>query len=191
VTASPANTYRAHFTERAETYSFPSSGHGHHEVTFTVLKAKSPIIENELLYEGGVYDDRFSELFPEHSWISDSLLRFGRKDIPQSQHDEITVANETGRTLKYLWLGAGKYERFLLFELQSASSVTLRVQAQTDEGQDSSYIGCKGKFDDGKAFAEVAANFSILGKYRGPSHYSVRITEKAVLITSQEFEVLP
>jgi hypothetical protein len=191
VTTSPANTFQAHFAERAEIHRSPSAGHGHKEVTLTVLKRNSPIIKDELLYEGGVYDDRFSELFPEHNWVSDSLLRFGRKDIPQSQHDEITVANETGRTLTYLWLRSGKYELFLLFELKPALTVTLRSQAQTDEGQDSSYIGCKGKFDDGKALAEVAANFSIRGKYRGPSHYSVRITEKGVLIASQEFEALP
>ncbi len=130
-------------------------------------------------------------MFREHNWVSDSLLRFGRKDISQSQPDEITVANETGQTLTYLWLRSGKYELFLLFELKPALTVTLRSQAQTDEGQDSSYIGCKGKLEDGKAIAEVAANFSIRGKYRGPSHYSVRITEKRVLITSQEFEALP
>jgi hypothetical protein len=159
VTTSPANTYQAQFAERGQPQNSASSGRGRHEVRFTVSKGNIPIVENEPVYEGGVYDDRFSELFPEHGWVSDSLLRFGRKGSPQAQHDEVLVSNETDRPVTYLWVNAGKYEMYLILELRPQSSVTLRVQPQTDEGMDFSYIGCKGRFRDGRAIAEAAGNF--------------------------------
>jgi hypothetical protein len=187
LTISPDTTYQVDCKEEVGTHAA-----GHHEVRFKVLKEKRPIIENELLYEGGFYDNRFSELFPDHSWVSSSVLRFGRKDsVPLSQHDEVIVANETDQSLTYLRLNAGKYEAFLLFEVKPKSSLTLNVQPQSDEGRDSSYIGCKGRFDDGNLIAEAAGNFGVRGRYRGRSHYSVKITNKGVLISSQEFAALP
>ncbi len=124
--------------------------------------------------------------------ISDSSLRFGRKgEQSPSQYDEVTVVNQASRIVRYLWLNSGKYELFLFFEVQPASSITFHVQPQTDVGQDLSYIGCKGRFDDGSAIAEVATNFDIRQKYRGPAHYVVRITESGVLVASNEFKVLP
>ena len=187
LTISPDTTYQVHCKEEVGTQAS-----GHHEVRFEVRKEKRLIIENEVLYEGGYYDNRFSELFPDHSWVSSSVLRFGRKDrLPLSQHDEVIVANETDQTLTYLRLNAGKYEAFLLFEVQPKSCLTLNVQPQSDEGRDSSYIGCKGRFDDGNSVAEVAGNFGVRGRYRGRAHYAVKITNKGVLISSQEFEALP
>jgi hypothetical protein len=169
-----------------------TQGSNHHEVRFDVAKQNRSIVENEVLYDGGFYDDRFSELFPEHSWVSSSILRFGRKDsLPPSQHDEVIVANETDQTLTYLRLNAGKYEIFLLFEVAPKSSLILNVQPQSDEGADSSYIGSKGRFDDGKSLAEAGGNFAVRGRYRGRAHYTVKITNKGFLIGSQEFEALP
>lgn len=186
-TISPDTTYQVDCKEEVG-----SQASSHHEVRCDVLKEKRPIIKNELLYEGGFYDNRFSELFPEYSWVSTSVLRFGRQDsVLPSQHDEVIVANETDQTLTYLRLDVGKYEAFLLFEVQPKSSLTLNVQPQSDEGRDSSYVGCKGRFDDGNLIAEAAGNFGVRGRYRGRSHYAVKITNKGVLISSQEFEALP
>lgn len=183
-TTSPDGTYRALFKEQV---SVP--GPLHHEVQFDVLKGDLRIVKDELLYKGGAYDSRFPELFPEHRWISSSVLRFGGKDnLPEAQHDEISIENATDRTLTYLRVNDGKYEVFLLFELQPRSFVTLYVQPQTDEGQDLSYIGCKGRFDDGTSIAEVAGNFRVRGRYHGRSHYSVKISDKGVQITSKELE---
>lgn len=187
LTISPDTTYQVDCKEGADTQVS-----GHHEVRFAVLKEKRPIIENKLLYEGGFYDNRFSELFPEHTWVSSSVLRFGRKDsVLLSQHDQVIIANETDQTLTYLRLNVGKYEAFLLFEVKPKSSLTLNVQPQSDEGHDSSYIGCKGRFDDGNIISEAAGNFGVRGRYLGRSHYTVKITDKGVLISSQEFEALP
>jgi len=185
-TSSPTGTYQVHCKE------VDIQDAEHHEVRFDVFKGRSPLIQKEVLYEGGRYDDKFSKLFPEHSWPSASVLRFGRKDrLPEYQHDEVTVANETDRTVAYLRLNAGKYEAFLVFELLPKSSVTLNVQPQTDDGRDASYIGCKGRLDNGNPIAESAGNFRVRGKYRGRAHYAVNITDQGVSIKSKEFELLP
>ena len=149
------------------------------------------ILKDEQLIEGGVYDNMFSELYPEHLWVSPSVLRFGRKDnSPKPQHDEVSVENATDRTITYLRVNAGKYETFLLFELKPRSLVTLNAQAQTDEGKDLSYIGCKGRFEDGTTIGEKPGNFDIRGKYAGLAHYSIKVSDSAVQIISKEFESL-
>ena len=183
-TKSPDSAYRLHFKERI---GFPRPTR--HEIQFDLFKEQTRILKDEQLYEGGVYDSRFSELYPEHLWVSPSALRFGSKDnLPKSQHDELVVENATDRTITYLRVNAGKYETFLLLELKAGSFVTLEVEAQTDKGQDLSYIGCKGRFADGTPIGEEAGNFLVKGKYRNPAHYSLRISDNGVSITSKEFE---
>lgn len=185
-TTSPDGTYRTQFKERV---GFPRPTR--HEVRFDVFKGEVGILKDEQLIEGGVYDDMFSVLYPEHAWISPSVLRFGRKDrSPEPQHDEVSIENATDRTITYLRVNAGKYETFLLFELKPRSLVTLNAQAQTDKGHDSSFIGCKGRFEDGTPIREKPGDFDIRGKYSSPAHYSVKVSDSAVLITSKEFDSL-
>src|SRR5690349_4284032 len=64
---SPDATYRVHFNERVD---FPRPPL--HEVRFDVFNGDVRILKDELFYSGGLYDDRFSELFPEHGWPSAS-----------------------------------------------------------------------------------------------------------------------
>src|SRR5205085_1237112 len=94
-TASPNNIYKVQLKEQVEIYHVPFTGHGLHEVKLGVFKEGKSIVEDETLYSGGVYDGRFLDLFPEHVWIDDSVLRFGEKDLlPQSQHDEVSISNQ-------------------------------------------------------------------------------------------------
>lgn len=185
-TSSPDATYLVHLKERLGV-ARPT----HHDVLLDISKGELSLLKGEQFNEGGVYDDTFSVLYPEHNWISPFILRFGHKDdVPTPQHDEIGIENATERTLTYLRIDAGKYETFLLLELKAGSSLTLKTQPQTDVGQDLSYIGCKGRFDDGTSIEEQAANFSVRGKYRGPAHYGIRISERGVVISSNDFESL-
>lgn len=183
---SPDATYRVDFKERAG-----SPRPTRHEVQFDVFRRDLRIIKDEQFYEGGIYDDKFSELYPEHHWTSPAVLRFGRKDnVPESQHDEVSIQNATERTVTYLRVNVGKYEAFLLLDLKPGSIVTLSAQPQTDNGQDLSFIGCKGRFDDGTPIREEAGNFLVRGKYHGPAHYSIKISDKDVQISSREFASL-
>jgi hypothetical protein len=102
------------------------------------------------------------------------------------------VSKQKAKDLKlsYLRVNVGKYEAFLLLDLKPRSIVTLKVQPQTDDGQDLSYIGCKGRFDDGTPLKEEAGNFIVRGKYHGPAHYSLKISDDSVLISSRDFEPL-
>ena len=183
---SPDATYRTHFKERVG-----SPGPTRHEVRFDVFKGEVSLLKDEQFYEGGVNDNMFSDLYPEHLWISPSVLRFGRKDnSPEPQHDEVSIENDTDRLITYLKVNAGKYESFLLLELKPRSLVVLNPQPQTDKGQDLSYIGCKGRFNDGTPIGEEAGNFRVQGRYRGSAHYSIKISTNGVLISSKEFESL-
>lgn len=78
----------------------------------------------------------------------------------------------------------------LILELKPGSNVTLKAQPQTDEGQDLSYIGCKGRFDDRTSTREEAGNFRVRDKYQGPAQYAIEISEQGVLISSKDFQPL-
>jgi len=188
-TTSPNNTYTVQLKEQAAISRVPFSGHGNHAVSLSVLKVGGRTVENEGLYGGDVYDDRFLDLFPVHDWISESIIRFGKKDtIPQSQHDEVYVANNTNQVITYLTLRAKKDEMILQFDLQPKSVVKLYVEPQSDQRADLSWIWCKGKFVSGQNILETGTNFKIRGKYNGPAHYCVSVKDQQVSIESREFE---
>jgi hypothetical protein len=138
---------------------------------------------------GDVNDQRFSQLFPKWDWISNSAIKFGRKDAgPQTWQDELTIANETNRVVTYLNVRVGKDEMFLLLELQPGSVVKLPVQPQTNKNADLSWVWCSGKSEPGTNLPEAGTNFNIRGKYSGPAHYCIEIKDDGASIGSREFE---
>jgi hypothetical protein len=188
-TVSPNLTYKIHLKEQTNISHKPFNGQDNHQVVFSVLKNGEQIIENEDLYGGDIYDDRFTVLFPEHEWIADSVIRFGNKNSPSStQHDEISISNSTEKVIAYLRVRAGKGEMFLLFDLQPKSVIRLNTKPQTDRGEDLSWVDCKGKFNDGERISEEGANFKVRGKYQGTAHYCISINNNGLDIKSQEFE---
>jgi len=187
-TQSPSNAYEVLLEEQADISGDPFfTKHGHHEVRLTARKEGHTIIEKELLYSGGTYDERFQDLFPGHEWISDSALRFGQSGTGPQKGDELVVHNETNGTLPYLLVRAGKYEMFLLLDLAPKSTARLATASQSDGRNDSTYVSCKGVLQGGNHIPEIGRNFEIRGKDRVPGHYAVTVVDGNVLITSQEF----
>lgn len=187
-TVSPNRTYTVQLKEQVQSALPLFEGNSTHWIRMNVIKGSQTIIKDVGLYGGDKYDDRFAELFAEHNWISDSILWFSNRDfIPQSQHDEVTISNETNKVITYFRLVVEKNEMFLLFDIQPKPARILSVHPQTDRGRDYSWISGTGKTDD-KDIAEYGVNFEVRDRYKNPAHYCIKIKDEGLTITSKEFE---
>jgi hypothetical protein len=139
------------------------------------------------LYSGNQYDDLFLNLYPVQEWVSDATLRFGdERKLPPSQHDEISISNNTGKSFDYFRVDFGVSEKFLTFDLAPGAKIQLRALPQTDKQSDVSGVICfAGR--DGK-YIERSAGFKVRGKYRGTAHYYIEIKDSDIDIKSSEFE---
>lgn len=190
-TESPDRTYKVVLKQETGTGKVNPAREAEARIGFNVTKGGTSIVSKELLYSGDSLDMPFETLYPQHSWVSESVLRFG-EELPgfKAQHDEIKVHNQTNRSLTYLRVNSGKYEMFLLFELKPNSTVILPTRAQPSVESDLSWISSVGKFEHGVPLKEEGKNFYIRGKYNGPAHYSILIREDGITILSEEFEAL-
>jgi len=186
---SPDNTYTLRLQEQGDIPLTPPNGHGDHQVRFSVIKGGTAVVENETLYAGDVYDERFSELFPKWEWVTNAAIRFGQKSAgPPTQHDAVIIANDTDEVVTYLNVRVGKDEMFLLFELPPKSTTELSVQPQTGQKADLSWVWCRGRLGSGANLPEAGTNFNIRGKYSGPAQYCIEIKDGGASIGSREFE---
>lgn len=191
VTESPNKTYKVVLEKGRGTPDVDSTRDDEIVVRFSAAERGTSLVSKELLYSADSLDRPFEILFPNHLWISESALRFG-EDLSRSQvrPDEIKVLNETDQRITYLRINSGKYEMFLLFEINPNTNMTLSTQAQTDTVSDLSWISGTGRFEDGKILPEEGKNFYIRGKYSGPAHYAIIIRKEGIIIQSEEFEAL-
>jgi len=121
-TASPQKTYLVKLEGRGE--SFTSTVQ---QVKLTVLKGAETIAVDVNFYREEV-DHPFSEEFPVHEWMSDSVLRLGKENTAQSTGDKIVVINNGNDRLDVLKVEyASRGEKFLIFDLDPGARVELKV----------------------------------------------------------------
>jgi hypothetical protein len=188
-TTSPDSTYLIQVEGEnfppSRSYSFYS--HGDHEANFNLFKQGNSIITHEPLYGGDGFDNLFLTLYPSYEWVSANTLRFGeKKNLPQSQQDEILVSNNTGEYLRYVRINFGGDEMFIVVDLPSKATTHLYAQPQTDEYSDLSGITCVAR--KAGPYMTKRADFDIRGKYKAPAHYFIDVGISDIKITSQEFE---
>ena len=188
-TTSPERNYEVMLKERAELSWWPLdwSGHDNHNVQLTVMKNGKTMIESETIFSGRAFDSRFRQNWPNQAWQSNNVLQFTVHDFsPSLNRDQVFVTNDTDHALSYFRVDAR--DMFLLLELGPHSSVRLFATPQTDKIGDTSWVGCFGRFDDGRVLRYEGKNFIIRGKYVSPAHYSISIRDIGVVIESKEFE---
>jgi hypothetical protein len=188
-TVSPDKTYTVRIKELRETHVIPFTDIGDPAgcpAEFSVYKNGRPLIEK---MDIGDDSNLFSDLYPDHYWVSDSVFRIGDKDPEELGHDEVVVTNNSGQALEYLRVKTCKWEMFWLFDVQPGSTTKLSVCPQTNTRADVSGISSYGKFFDGRDIPFATAGFKIRGKYKAPGHYSVTVTDAETKIDSPDFEV--
>lgn len=156
-----------------------------HTVKADASKSGKMIFENLSIYSGDGYDEGFKALYPDYRWLSDSVLEFGQnKNFSQPQQAEVYILNQTQKTIPYLYVSAGKYYIFLLFDLPPGSTTKLLLNLQFWER----VIGCEGKFDDNTNIPFRNVSFSSKDETSADAHYCISISDSDIRIESREFE---
>lgn len=184
-TTSPNHTYTVQFVERLNP---PGHPYDNHVVGFKVFSDGQQIVDEPRFSAGDDFDQRFGAAHPEHIWITDNLLRLGKRPLAtQMQYDEVLIRNNATKAVTYLSINTGS-DMFLLFDLQPDVTTKLSIQPQTDQEADMSWIGYGGQFADGKQIKASGLNFKIQGKYHSQGHYCVTIKDNEVIVRSSDFE---
>lgn len=158
-------------------------------VWLSVLRDKTPLAERIPFYHADAPRPRFLEGHPVHSWLSDSILRFGNENpLPQSRCDTIVVRNSSSRVIKHLEVEGVTDEIFLVLDLKPNESVKLYSQPENDLGIRYSSLGASGEFDGGPKGFDGTTSFDLRGGHVGPGHYCITVTDHEVSIKSEEFD---
>lgn len=143
---SPNKVYRVSFSGERSRRSWPFTSPADLEnrrVSITVARHGVIMVDRSDIYDGDAYDSSFGNLYPSSEWLSETTLHLWQKSNSE-RTKEISIRNESGEHIKYLYVKAGKTNLFLLFDMPPDGSAT--VQAQLENWED--FVGCKGKFDD-------------------------------------------
>jgi hypothetical protein len=105
-----------------------------------------PFLKRKLLYTGDFMDQEFDSLYPNHSWLSESILKIGR--VVGAQSDTLEIWNSTSYKLKYLLIETHE-DKFVLLDVEPGAIVDL----------DFRYVGrlsCQGEFgESGERFGDA------------------------------------
>lgn len=177
---SPNRKYKIAFRGTPTTPAWPFTGSPdvqNRKVTAEITKDGVPLVQGAGLYGGDAYDYSFDDLYPDHEWLSESILHLWDKrdsQKPEAISEEIALSNESGRQIKYLYLKAGKTNLFLLFDLAPGARITLPVHLQHWE----EVIGCQAKVEAGD-LPYHDEDFSLSTPGKSGTRYAVKIHETA------------
>lgn len=185
-TQSPKQTYFVEFSGKAAAASWPFSEPSdllNHKVTIDVSKEGKSLIKGADIYNADAYDSNFKELYPSTDWFSENGLHLWNKQLSSlvlSRLNQISIKNESGRSLKYLYVRAGISDIFLLFDLPPNDNISLSVHLAHHED----LVGCQGRFGD-YDFPYHAADFSSSRKEL-PANYTITIRTDGCSVVGQQ-----
>jgi hypothetical protein len=147
-TKSPTGIYEVELAGDKTRPSFPFMGHS---VSFNLYKNGQQIVRNAYVYSGDLFDSDFNELYPEHKWVSESVLRFGF-NISKSEKsfDSLVISNKTNNVIKYLKIRGE--DLYLVFGMQPNSKIELPMPRH-------SYVAAIGEFENGQPIEYKGVNF--------------------------------
>lgn len=90
-----------------------------------MTKSSQTFFVKDPFFRGGSLDEHFKGAYPVIEWINDSSLRMGGNLASQPFRDEIKLINKTKEKLDIVEIFYGKYERFLIFDLEPELTLTL------------------------------------------------------------------
>jgi hypothetical protein len=115
------------------------------EIRADVYKAGQSFVSNIWLHEtGDSFDLSFEAGFPDVRWLAGNVVEFYRPQYFDRGADSLVVENRTGKLIKYLRLQSEN--KFLVFELESGTSIPLQIPVARGDSQ---WIAVEGAFADG------------------------------------------
>jgi hypothetical protein len=155
------------------------------ETRFNVFKGDNRIVDNAYFQGYDWYDQNLGSYYPQHKWIDESTLRFGR-DVNGSEKssDTLIVSNNSIKTVKYLRIQAG--DILLIFEMPPHAANRYSVP---DLGE-LPWVSAEGQFEDGQHVRPVGSGVNFLNTQRlkGSLSYCVSVIDDRLIIESPVFD---
>ncbi|HEX5081419.1 MAG TPA: hypothetical protein VFY40_05200 [Blastocatellia bacterium] len=137
-------------------------------------------VRNKLLYTGDHFDEEFSDLYPNYSWVSDSILKIG-KSVAEPQPNKVTIKNETPNQISYLLIETYQ-DKYVLFDVAPEAAINLKFQ----------FIGqfsCQGRFAASNKLFGSAVRLINDAECEMLGDFSIRIQEGAPIIESPTLQL--
>ncbi|MGH9969377.1 MAG: hypothetical protein ACREBG_16470 [Pyrinomonadaceae bacterium] len=91
-------------------------------VYFSAALGGEQLLESKLLYTGDALDSEFNSLYPEKSWLSESIFKIGRDEGVSTY--SLQISNETGHRLKYLLIESYE-DKIILLDVEPGAVINL------------------------------------------------------------------
>jgi hypothetical protein len=140
-----------------------------HEIMADVTKHGAAYVSNIFMHSThNAFDLSFEAGFPDARWLNDSILEFYRQEYFEKGFDSLVVENSDSRSIKYLRVQA--HNKFLIFDIEPKSSVSLRIPAPRGDSQ---WIALEGAFNDNQKIDFYQKSFNRRSTQR--THFSYKI----------------
>jgi hypothetical protein len=157
-----------------------------HAVNFDVFEGERRTVKNAYAHNGDGFDPGFEDSYPEHIWVNEQVLRFGRElNATANSPDRISVINRSGRAIKYLRIQANGM--FIVLDMAPRSMLELTSAPQSSR-TDLSWIAGEGQFADGQSISESGVNFPLRHTPSESLRYCISVEASGLRIESLQNE---
>jgi hypothetical protein len=145
--SSPNGTYRIKIEVTAGSNAFQRLG-DHCKVQY--FKGQQEIGGYETSCRQDEYEFSLAEGLQVVEWSADNVARIGRDRSNQPFADELLVSNTTGEDIKYLGIGYGRFQNFVIFDLPAKGKLTIPASPEfKPDGTSNYYVSFAGNTEKG------------------------------------------
>jgi hypothetical protein len=170
--ASPKGAYRVEVSQKKGIYE--------RYIYLNAYREEQVFVRDKLLYTGDRFDQEFRDIYPNYSWLTESILKIGQV-IAESQTNEVTIKNETPNQISYLLIET-YYDKYVLFDFAPEAIIKLKFKFH---GQ----LSCQGRFavsDEGFGGAVRLINNA---QHEVQGEFLIRIREDIPIIESSNLKL--
>ena len=171
---SPDKTYTVNLRGRK---SSPRYNFVMHSVYFDLYRSGGRVVRGQLLHDGDSFDPGFEDLYPDHTWLNNSTLKFHNGEMAD-QPDILTIINDASKPIKFLQIKINSVELFLLFDLDRQARATVSFRSQRDEGS----LTIDGEFEDGTRVNWTRVTYYVRPDDKRPLKEEVTIDDNGATI---------
>ena len=137
-------------------------------------------VQNKLLYTGDLLDNEFMDLYPDYSWVSESILKLGRK-VDGTESNSLQITNDSSMRISYLLIET-YHDKYVLFDVEPDSTVNLKFQFL---GQ----LSCQGEFVEPKKGFGSAVRLASEEETKQQGDFSIGIREGNAVIENRSLKL--
>lgn len=151
-----------------------------HSVYFDLFRNQQPVVVNKYLHWGDWFDPSFNDLYRQHDWVTNSVIRFSWQSLAATKCDQLVVRVDAKKPINYLYIESK--DLFLVFNPEPGSQFTLCAFPQSLQSS-LSWVEIEGEFADGQPIPWKGTNF-LIDHTPGPFEYQISISPDGPKISS-------